>query len=121
MRGKETIVPEPFWWGLFAAGGTVAAVLLPVHIFIYGIAGPLGWIDPAVTGLENTTSLLENPVVKLYLLVLISLPLFHWAHRFRFTLHDLGLRAAPEAVAYICYSTAALGPLAAARVLIAAP
>ena len=32
--------------------------------------------------------LFSHPLVRLYCFVLISLPLFHWAHRFRFTLVD---------------------------------
>ena len=27
---------EPFWWGMFSAGGVVAALLIPIHIFIDG-------------------------------------------------------------------------------------
>src|SRR5687768_6950386 len=36
---------EPFWWGLFSAGGVVAAFLVPIHIIIFGFAVPLGWIS----------------------------------------------------------------------------
>ena len=110
---------EPIWWALFAAGGTVAAFLVPVHVFIYGIAGPLGWLPAAVTDFDSLEALARNPIVKLYLLVLISLPLFHWAHRFRFTLHDLGLKASPDAVAFVCYSSALLGVFATALVMLA--
>ena len=120
MKKKEIDI-EPFLWGLFAGGGMVAAMLVPVHVLIFGIAGPLGWLDPAVTGGEGIVSLLRNPIVKVYLFVLISLPLFHWAHRFRFTVHDLGFKAGKEAVAFVCYSTAALGTVAAALALIAVP
>jgi fumarate reductase subunit D len=50
--------------------------------------------------------------------VLISLPLFHWAHRFRFTLVDLGLKAAKGPIAIFCYGSALAGTVIAAFVLL---
>src|SRR6185436_7997331 len=67
-----------FWWFMFAQGGVIAAVLLPVHILFQGILGPLGVVNVAQ---PNNTGLIGNPIVKLYLLVLISVPFFHFAHR----------------------------------------
>ena len=34
----------PFLWTLFSAGGTIAALLFPVHLFLIGLAFPLGWL-----------------------------------------------------------------------------
>jgi len=34
---------EPFLWLLFSTGGVVAAMLIPVHLFLFGLAFPLGW------------------------------------------------------------------------------
>ena len=76
----------PLLWLLFSAGGTVAALLFPVHLFLNGLAFPLGWL-PAPR-YESLRSLVGHPLTRLYLLVLVSLPLFHWAHRFRYTLYD---------------------------------
>jgi fumarate reductase subunit D len=36
---------EPFLWMLFSAGGVVAAMLLPIHLLLFGLAFPLGWLD----------------------------------------------------------------------------
>ena len=36
--------PEPFLWLLFSAGGVVAALLIPVLLFLFGLAIPLGWL-----------------------------------------------------------------------------
>ena len=33
---------DAFFWGLFSAGGTVAAILIPVHLFLFALAFPLG-------------------------------------------------------------------------------
>ena len=80
-----------YWWFLFAQGGVIAAILLPVHILFNGILGPLGVVN-VVTPADTT--ILANPIVKLYLLVLIAVPFFHFAHRLRYLLVDLGVPAA---------------------------
>jgi fumarate reductase subunit D len=109
------------WWGLFAVGGMTAAVLLPVHILIQGVLGPLG-VVPAVSNYYDTyAAAVANPLVELYLFVLISLPLFHAAHRLRYLLYDLGLRAGRSAIAVVMYGAAVLGTLVAAYVLLTVP
>jgi len=75
-----------FFWGLFSAGGVAAAFLLPVHVFLFGLAFPLAWIKPP--SYESLLDLIQYPVTRLYLLVLCVLSLFHWAHRFRYALFD---------------------------------
>jgi fumarate reductase subunit D len=62
--------------------------------------------------------LVANPLVKLYLFVLIALPLYHWAHRFRFILEDLGLHGVRTLLAVLCYGAAIVGTVATAVVLI---
>jgi len=89
-----------FWWFMFAQGGVLAAVLLPVHILFQGILGPLGYVNVAE---PNNTGLIGNPIVKLYLLVLIALPFFHFAHRLRYLLVDLGLPAARSVPAQVVF------------------
>ena len=36
---------DPFWWTLFGAGGAMAAMLVPILLFLAGVATPLGWIE----------------------------------------------------------------------------
>ena len=83
-----------FWWFMFSQGGLFAAVLIPVHILVQGILGPLGIVPVVDRHYDTWISILGNPIVKLYLLVLISLPFFHFAHRLRYLLVDLGIPAA---------------------------
>jgi fumarate reductase subunit D len=104
---------EPIAWSLFGAGGVVAALLLPVMILLTGIAVPVGWISQS--GLFN---LVHSPLTRLYLFVVISLSLFHGAHRIRFVLMDLGLKAIGGLVAAICYAFAIVGTLLAVVFLI---
>ncbi len=82
------------WWFLFAQGGVIAAVLIPVHVLIQGILGPLGVVPVVDRHYDTWVSVLGNPIVKLYLLVLIAVPFFHFAHRLRYLLVDFGVHAA---------------------------
>jgi len=113
MSPGKTI--EPLWWSLFSAGGVVAAFLVPVHLFLFGLAIPLGWVSVSHARL---LALVSHPIVKLYLLVLIALPLFHWAHRFRFVLEDLGLHGLRMPLAVLCYGSAIVGTIATVVVLL---
>ena len=108
---------EPIWWSLFGAGGAVAALLLPIHIFLTGLAGPLGWVSAVAFDFARVQSLLAHPITRLYCFVLISLPLFHAAHRIRFTLVDLGIRGVDMFLAVVCYGAAIVGTLVTAGVL----
>jgi len=106
----------PFLWALFSAGGTVAALFIPVHLFLNGLAFPLGWVE--APGYNSLLNLVKQPLIRLYLFVLISLPLFHWAHRFRYTLYDgLQLKHLTELIAFLCYGGALVGTAIAAYTL----
>lgn len=100
---------EPFWWGMFSMGGVVAALLIPVHVFLIGLAVPLGLIDKSLLEYSRMKSLLANPLVKVYLFVLIVPPLFHAAHRIRFSLHEMGIRKLLLSLDVLCYGGALLG------------
>jgi succinate dehydrogenase subunit D len=110
---KKTI--EPFWWALFSAGGMIAALFLPVHILLNGLVIPLG----RTPHYEAFLALVRHPLTRLYLFGLISLSLFHWAHRFRFTLYDgLQLKHLEQLIVVLCYGSAVFGTLAAGYVLL---
>ena len=103
---------EPLFWSLFSAGGVVAAFFIPVTLILTGVAVPAGWIKE-----DDLLLLVRHPLTRMYLFVLISLPLFHWAHRFRYVAADLGLKALGVALPIVCYGTAILGTALAAYVL----
>ena len=106
----------PLLWLLFSAGGTVAALFFPIHVLLTGLVFPLGWLEPP--SYEVAHRLLTHPVTRLYLFVLISLPLFHWAHRFRYTLYDgLQLKHLTALIAVLCYGAALLGTAMTAYLL----
>jgi fumarate reductase subunit D len=106
----------PPLWFLFSVGGTVAAFFVPVHLFFMGLAFPLGWLR--APEYDSVLALADHPLARIYLFVLISFPLFHWAHRFRYTLYDgLKLKHLTALIAVICYGSALVGSVAAGYML----
>lgn len=106
----------PLLWMSFGAGGTIAALLFPIHLFLTGLAFPLGWLD--APSYESLYGLLQHPLTRLYLFVLISLPLFHCAHRFRYILYDgFQLYHLTKSIAALCYGAATIGIAVAAYLL----
>ena len=117
MEAKQSQLRlEPLLWILFSAGGIVAALLIPVHVFFQGLAFPLGWAT--APDYAATASLVAHPLVRLYLFVLCSIPLFHAAHRIRYTLYDgLQIKHLNEVIAFGCYGCAVFGALVAGYLL----
>lgn len=112
--GRRTM--EPFLWLLFSAGGVLSAMFLPVLIFLFGVAIPLGWL--AAPDLDHLRGLLNNPLTSLVVLALSVLSMFHWAQRFRYTLFDgLKLKNHQQLINIACYTVALVGSVAAAIVL----
>ena len=102
-RPRRPALTHLFWWFMFAQGGVIAAVLIPVHIVVQGILGPLGIVPVVDRHYDTWFAILSNPIVKLYLLILIAVPFFHFAHRLRYLLVDLGLPAAKGVPAQIAF------------------
>lgn len=111
--------PEPLLWLLFSAGGMAAALLVPVLLFLFGIAFPLGWL--AAPDHAYLLSVVRHPLTKLVLFGLCVLALFHWAHRFRYTLYDgLQLKRLHTVITIGCYGGAVIGSVLAAYLLVRA-
>ena len=107
---------EPFLWAMFSGGGMLAAFLLPAAVLVLWVAAPLGWVD--VTVYDTFGALVHHPVARLALFGFVSLSLFHWAHRFRYTLYDgLQLYHLKDLIATLTYGTAAVLSLAAGVIL----
>ena len=103
---------KPIVWGLFAGGGTFAAFLTPIMIFVTGLAVPLGLLSPEALAYDRMLAFAQNFFGKILILVAICLPLWHAAHRLRITAHDFGI-GSDNLVAVICYAAAMLLTLAA--------
>jgi fumarate reductase subunit D len=97
---------KPVVWSLFAAGGTLAALLAPVLVLLFLLAA-LGRA-PELLGYARLHAFAANPLGKLFLLTVITLFLWHAAHRLRVALHDFGLRR-DRLVAVVVYLAAGTG------------
>ena len=104
---------EPAFWSLFSAGGMVAAFLIPAAILITAYMVPAGKIEA-----DNLRMVMSHPISRLLLVAMISLPLFHWAHRFRYTLYDgLQLSHLNEVIAVLTYGMAMVGTVVGAYLI----
>ena len=111
---------EPLLWTLFSAGGVLAALFLPSLVFLFGVAFPLGWLSPPRH--EHLLAVLRHPLTRMLLFVLCMLALFHWAHRFRYTLYDgLQIKHLNELINPICYGGAVVGSVIAVWLLFTIP
>ncbi len=107
----------PLLWFLFSAGGTLAALFFALHILVTGFAIPLGWVE--APSYDSVLDLVRHPLTRLYLFLLISLPLVHGAHRFRYTLYDgLKLKHLSVLIVALCYGTAIVGTVVAGYILL---
>ena len=107
---------EPFFWAMFSGGGMLAALLMPALVVFVWIAPALGFLEAPSHG--EMSSKLAHPLVRLGVFAFIALSLFHWAHRFRFTLYDgLQLSHLFGLIAAISYGGATALTLVAAYLL----
>jgi fumarate reductase subunit D len=97
---------KPLFWGLFAAGGTLAAFLIPVFLIVTLLVGH--GAAPDALGYERMSAFAGSWIGKGAIFLVISLFLWHAAHRMRTALHGLGLRA-DRAIAILGYGIAGIG------------
>jgi len=94
-----------------------AALLMPSLLLLFGFAYPLGVVAPP--SYEHLRAVLSHPLTLVVLFVLCTSSLFHWAHRFRYTLYDgLQIKHLNEVIRLTCYGGAIIGSAAAAFLLL---
>jgi fumarate reductase subunit D len=108
---------KPILWLPFAAGGLVAALIIPALILLTGLLLPLGLVH---LPFEKVLAFAHNPIGKLMLFGTIALSAWHAAHRLRMTAHDLGLGGG-LLVKAVCYGAAAALILGSATALLTLP
>jgi len=109
----------PIFWALFGAGGMLSALIGGVLVIITGLAAPTGMGLPGDTlSYAKVLAFTQSWPGKLALFVVISLFLWHAAHRIFHSLHDIGIHAGTGAK-LLCYGLAMVGTLIAAYALLA--
>jgi fumarate reductase subunit D len=84
---------------------------------LFGLVFPAGWVSAPAHA--HLLSLARNPLTRIVLLGLCVLALFHWAHRFRYTLYEgLQLKHLSTLIILGCYGGALVGSALAAYVLL---
>lgn len=95
-------------WGLFAAGGTLSSFLLPAVIMLFLLIA--SGHTPIGLEYESARAFAASLLGKISLFVVISLSLWHAAHRLRVVFHDFGVRR-DQLVAKAVYLVATIGTL----------
>jgi len=110
----------PILWLLFSAGGIVAALMIPVLLLLFGVLFPLDLVGPPDHA--HLLAVVRHPLTRLVLFGTCVLALFHWAHRFKYTLYDgLQLKRLHTAINAFSYGGALLGSAVAGYLLLMLP
>jgi len=109
------IAKKAIVWGLFAAGGTVSSFVFPAVILLFLLIA--SGHTPIGLEYEPARSFAAGVFGKIILFVVISLSLWHAAHRLRVVFHDFGVRR-DQLVAKAVYLVAAVGTVLTAFYLI---
>ncbi len=108
---------QPVFWALFGAGGMLSALIGFMLVFITGIGAPMHVLPDSVMSYQSVSAFAHNALGKAFLFAVVSLFLWHGAHRIFHSLHDVGIRSGLVAK-LACYGTALVGTLIAANALL---
>jgi fumarate reductase subunit D len=130
MSGKEEAgfaPPRPgpnrlqgLLWVGFANAAVLSALIVPAHILVQGILGPLGLVPSFDRRSSTFATALSDPLVKIYLLVVIAASFYLFGHRTRYVIHELGVHG-KLAVGVVMYGLAVAGTVLAAYLLFTLP
>ena len=106
---------KPIIWGVFAAGGTATAFVIPALVVVTLLAA----LGKAPQGLsyESMRAFASGWLGKIVIFAVMFLSLWSSAHRLRITFYDFGVRA-DGLVATVVYLIAAAGSVATALYLL---
>lgn len=80
---------KPIYWGIFSAGGTVAALALAPLVLVVCVLLPMGVLGHADSFYQSVHGFFANPLVFVVFAALIFTLMWHGVHRFYYILHDL--------------------------------
>ncbi len=103
-------------WGHPQSGSARRSQPLVGRHLLFGVAFPLRWLTPP--SYEHLLAVIGHPISRVVLFLLCMLSLFHFAHRFRYTLYDgLQIKHLNELINTICYGGAIAGSIVAGYLL----
>lgn len=91
MKKLTTRSNEPIFWSLFGAGGMWAAIVSPVMVLLVGILLPLGIGSRGGLSYEGLLQATHSLPGRLFLFLVIVMPLWCGLHRLHHGMHDLSL------------------------------
>src|SRR3546814_10247252 len=86
---------KPILWLPFAAGGMLAALLVPALMLVF-VLDALQLVPAANLDYQRVYAFVGNPLVRIVLFGVIAMLLWHAAHRLRMTVQDIGARRSEE-------------------------
>ena len=107
-------------WVAFANAAVLAALVVPAHILVQGVLGPLGLVPSFDRKYATFASALGDPLVKIYLLVVIAACFYLCGHRLRYVIHELGVHG-KLVMGVVMYGLAAVGTVVAGYLLFTLP
>jgi fumarate reductase subunit D len=125
--GHSRFAPRPgpnrlggILWMLFANAALLTALIVPAHILVQGVLAPMGLVPSFDRRQSTFASALNDPLVKLYLLLVIGASFYMAGHRVRYVIHELGVHG-KLVVGVVMYGLAAAGTAVAAYLLFTLP
>ncbi|MGB9095437.1 fumarate reductase subunit FrdD [Erwinia sp.] len=91
MKNTSLRSNEPVFWGLFGAGGMWAALVSPVVILLAGLLLPLGIGTERGLSYEHLLQSAQSLPGRLFLFLMIVMPLWCALHRLHHGMHDIRL------------------------------
>ena len=107
-------------WAGFATVAVVTALIVPAHILVQGVLGPLGVVPSFDRRYDTFARALSNPLVKIYLLVLMASCFYLLAQRMWYVLRELGVPG-KLGVGLFSFGLAAVGTVTAGYLLFTGP